>query len=1559
MSANLHIISKFMVWLIPIFFIVNLITYQPYTEGVIKTTFSDGSSFIDLIFPTGGEINDSINISILNGTAITSANFKINADKYSGEYPTNLYLDIGRDGDYDWSFNGPGYGSMGYQTLFNNSQSYLWKQFTGISGEKISNNILIPKDIEIKSASISVSGQLAEFSQKTVLDSNLGMTYNSELADIDGDNDLDAVITFYQTSPAGYKISWLENTVGDGTSWTKHDLPNSALLQPYALGVADLDGDNDQDIISADNTLNAKAIYWYNNTNGLGTSWTRHTVEVPISTTSGTYIYSLAIADINKDTFNDIVATLYNTDSSDDIFWYSNINGDGTSWYKTVMNTTQDGVRFVKLADMDNDNDYDAVTIINQVSGTDEIVWYCNEDSIGGSWTAYSVDSSITDPYAVTIGDFDLDSNVDIATIAQSSSYWYEAPNDPRVTSWTRRTVGVGGGNLGGDISVIDLGYNHTGKEPDNNLDIAIVSRTSNDVLIYKNDGTPLNGGWGANYLDYNNLYVNFVDVGDIDGDTYSDVLTSSSTTSTTDDAVWYKLTGGFPADVELDIGSDSQPDWVNPGSLSSNIQIPDLKNNLTQYLSQSSGFLDDHGNYMVPIKLRLTSSKAGIVSINQLKIEYNYTALVSKKPNGDLAEELTEALNKIAPGPDGNCTIPFRFSSTSAGKIRIKDLNIEFNKYPWFSKPLPQRLLLPEDSKDLRLLDLTTYLADDYLDPKDLNYTISYITGPGKDKVILGIYDDYYFGADAFVGPDNNNWTGNVQFKIKITDNYGLQTQSELITLEITPVNDEPVPGYKFYKNIKFLEGGSSDPIDLDSQEYFKDVDHDPLYFKLKIDPSDIIKGENISYSIDTDTNQIILSSTDDWYGDNVSVFVFCDDSLPVNDTLYKTFKVSVQNQNDQPVWSDIPDMTFDEDQIVVDYLNLKDYVIDLDDAFENLSFSVTSNSKSEFLSVNIDPNGNLDIVPLKPEFTGSADITLRAMDPGLQYSDETFQITFNEVDDSPTVELLTPRDNTVVPSGTVIITWHGMDIDTPLENLIYTIYLSDTPSPAQKETNIKGNQYIAEDLVNSKIYYCQIKVSDGASYGYSDLIQFLIDLEKQPNVKLLAPKKDSIITSSDTVLFEWEIIEDNDLDLFFDFYLDTDANPLLEGLYATGLTKTNFLINDKKLELNVTYYWTVIPRFDTGYGKTDDGVWKFSIDPSKITYGLEISSTVDLIEILQGEQNTFNVDIKNTGLFEEEIKVEVLPDNINKNLQRDIRTPTINLVSGGGKTIKFTLDTTNFYPGEYNFTIEATSIETPAYAEKEFILNVKKEETTEKEDQLFSDYLSWLPIILILVIGLILAVIISRYKSKEPELDTSFESELHRKLVEDIPMPDSELMLGPPEEYIGPVMGFELGLGPPSEPSSGPGAGGTGTITAIGPLPKLPPGTQQQDLEFRPEPETYVPPPEPGADEEFLDVMLPPEVELPEQEVNQDHISETTSTKTSTSSGPHFGESLQLDTIDEDENENVDKDKRIADNTDNAEKNGAQSVNDLEIMLPDDTEDEYSAEKDITKSHEKKRNG
>ncbi len=1558
--GNRKRINITIIWFVIFSLVFNFILVQPPSHGIIKTDFSDGSSELLVVFPPGGGINDTINISIKNNTKINQASFKITSLPNMGQYPSNVFLDIGLDGDYDWAFNGKGYGAMGYQTFFKSSDPYLVKTFTGSGGETLSGKIRLPKDAEINSAILNIQGQITELATKTSINSNLAYIYNSKLSDIDGDNDLDAIANYYGGSPVSYKVSWFENTLGDGSSWTKHDITTSGLTSwTYGLGPGDLDGDGDMDVVISDSAWNSKTIYWYNNTNGVGTTWTRHTVESGISTTNGEYIYDLFIADMNNDNNLDIAVQLFNSNANAaDVFWYNNSKGDGSTWDKYIIEKTIPGTRRIYVFDIDSDGDNDTAVVANQASGTDYVYWFSNDDGKGEAWSTYSIDSTIVDPFSLSIGDLDNDNNPDIVVIAQANTVWYEAPDDPTSGTWIRRTIGIGGGSgswVGGDVSLADMGYNYTGKKPDNYLDVILVSRGNSDVVIYKNDGTPTNGGWSATYLDYNNIYVNDVDVGDVDGDSYSDTLTSSyyTDTGTSDDLVWYKIAGGYPTGVELKLGSDAQADWVEPNALDTTVQIPDFTFNLTQYINQETPYQDEYGNEFVNVEIEVTSDTAGRVILNNLKIGYDYTATVDQNPHGDLASELTEVLSKITPDLNGNCSAPFRFISSTAGILKVHDLEIEYNQFPWFTQDLPEILKLPEDTRNPAILDFSAYVDDDYLEPSKLGFNISYISGSGADRVTLDIADNHYLSVDSKTGSLNDNWTGQLKFKINVTDNFGSTIESDLITLKITPINDEPVLGSVKYPKLLFAEGQLSNSIDLDSRDYFFDPDGDPLYYSIVIDPEDLSKGENISYQIDPITNKLTFKALGDWFGSEIPVAVYCDDSQPVNYTLKQTLLISILNINDAPNWKEIPDITLKEDDAAYNYLDLKKYVYDIDDSMENLTISCIYNSNPDYITVSIDENKFLDIIPNIPEYIGSTDVMLRVTDKGLNFSDITFKITYESVNDPPTVKLLTPIDNSIVASDQVYISWDSYDMDNTQDDLTFVVYLSTSSPPDEKVRGISGNEFIGTGLKDETVYYCQLTVSDGESTGQSEIISFLVDATKQPKVKLVYPKA-NIVLMETSIEFEWTIFANEDnLDLTFDLYLDTDPNPILEGLVADGIVNTRYII--KGLEPNLTYYWTVIPRFESGLGICADGIHKFSIDISGIPYGLEIYSSITEIEIEHTKEEIIDVDIKNIGKNEERVIIVIEPRNISNNIEDNNPKDIISLGAGEDKVIQFYIDTTNIVPGEYPISIEIFSLDTPASAKLDLLLKVvEQKEKNEKEKGLFEDYMTLLPILIIIIIGVIGVAAIVRYKPQEEE---TFEKALAKRLGKDVVSQKTEIIYKPPFESFEPLGGEyqPQAQGVAQMPAIGPGVGptemeglpqlprglypevgaeGTGE-TMFDEMEQYPPVPTDQDFGLE---QPIEPPFEEGPkvllpeeieelkklEESELDITHPevdtdtiPEIELPEP-ITEAEPTRTPKTELKADeksyTGPQFGETLKLEVIEPESTSSIiDKDREI----------------------------------------------
>ena len=157
-------------------------------------------------------------------------------------------------------------------------------------------------------------------------------------SDLDGDGDQDVL----SASAADGKVAWYENLDGLGTFGHEQAI---TLAAPGASAVfaADLDGDGDEDVLSA-SQLDDK-VAWYENTDGLGSFGPQRIVS-----TGADCAQEVHAEDLDGDGDRDVLSASY---CDDRLSWYENTNGLGTFGPERVITSGANGARSVLAEDLD------------------------------------------------------------------------------------------------------------------------------------------------------------------------------------------------------------------------------------------------------------------------------------------------------------------------------------------------------------------------------------------------------------------------------------------------------------------------------------------------------------------------------------------------------------------------------------------------------------------------------------------------------------------------------------------------------------------------------------------------------------------------------------------------------------------------------------------------------------------------------------------------------------------------------------------------------------------------------------------------------------------------------------------------------------------------------------------------------------------------------------------------------------------------------------------------------------------------------------------------------
>ncbi len=244
--------------------------------------------------------------------------------------------------------------------------------------------------------------------------------------DIDGDGDIDVLgAAFYADD-----IAWWQNVDGQGTTWIEHTI-DGAFDYAHSVSSDDIDGDGDIDVLGA--AYYADDVAWWENGDGLGTTWIEHTIDGEFNGAR-----SVCSDDIDGDGDIDVLGAAF---YADEVVWWENVAGQGTTWIEHQVSGSFDGVQSIHTDDIDGDGDIDAM---GAASTADDIAWWENGDGLGTTWIEHTVDGEFDYAHSIYSDDIDGDGDIDLlgsSWHAHEIAWWENG--DGLGTTWIEHTVAV------------------------------------------------------------------------------------------------------------------------------------------------------------------------------------------------------------------------------------------------------------------------------------------------------------------------------------------------------------------------------------------------------------------------------------------------------------------------------------------------------------------------------------------------------------------------------------------------------------------------------------------------------------------------------------------------------------------------------------------------------------------------------------------------------------------------------------------------------------------------------------------------------------------------------------------------------------------------------------------------------------------------------------------------------------------------------------------------------------------------------------------------------------
>ena len=285
---------------------------------------------------------------------------------------------------------------------------------------------------------------------------------------------------------------------------------------PYSIAVADIDGDTFADVVIGSKFSNNK-IAWSKNIDGLGSFGPLQQVSVEQGESR-----TITVADLNGDNDLDIIVSFV---FADKFSWFENTDGQGAFGPEQIFDSNADGAFHGFGADVDADGDNDIVAAISQESS---LVWYENLDGLG-TFGARNYISNSLPCRELFVSDIDNDGDLDVVVNAGGSLsiVWFE--NLDGLGNFGPQHIVAGAGLFVADVFCSDI-------DGDGDMDILGCTNAANKVAWFENmDGI---GSYGVEQIITTDaIACSTIFCADLDNDGDNDVLYASTPSTNIEDS--------------------------------------------------------------------------------------------------------------------------------------------------------------------------------------------------------------------------------------------------------------------------------------------------------------------------------------------------------------------------------------------------------------------------------------------------------------------------------------------------------------------------------------------------------------------------------------------------------------------------------------------------------------------------------------------------------------------------------------------------------------------------------------------------------------------------------------------------------------------------------------------------------------------------------------------------------------------------------------------------------------------------------------------------------------